>query len=733
MASMTDHLYLDVAVPTPLRQSFHYLPPAGVDPAGLSAGIRVRVPFGRQKVVGILLGTTRTADVAAEKVRPALEVIDDEPVLPASLMQLCRRAARYYHHPIGEVFSAALPRLLRQGEPRAGQNTLLVATTDQPPPQTLKRAPRQAALLQTLQDGGTGLSTAELKWLEISRSVIEGLIARGLAAWEQQQDTLAPFDPARVEARRGDLDLYDEQQQAVNAVNQPGTWLLHGITGSGKTEVYLRLIEAVLAVGRQALVLVPEIGLTPQTVNRFTGRFGVRVVVIHSGLTNRERLEAWRAAQTGAAGVIIGTRSAIFTPLHQPGLIVVDEEHDASFKQQDGFRYSARDLAVLRGHFEELPVLLGSATPSLETLHNVNIGKYRKLQLTRRPGNARPARYRVIDIRNRKLTEGFSPDLIELIKEHLAEGNQVLVFLNRRGFSPVILCHDCGWIARCHRCDARLTYHHSRGALICHHCGGSSKLRAECPECRSPQLIPLGAGTERVEQTLERMLPARKIVRIDRDTTRKKDYMSSVISDLRRGEPAVLVGTQLIAKGHHFPDVTLAAILDVDAGFYSADFKAIEKMGQLILQVGGRSGRASKHGLVAIQTHFPDAPPLRTLIQDGYPAFAEKILEERRVHGLPPWHHLTLIRAEATSRRLPTDFLTTVRDNVTPGDSIELLGPVPSPMEKRAGKYRAQLLVSGQNRNRLQATVKQCIAAAEDSPLSRKVRWSVDVDPVDLF
>ncbi|MBD3647469.1 MAG: primosomal protein N', partial [Pseudomonadales bacterium] len=479
--------------------------------------------------------------------------------------------------------------------------------------------------------------------------------------------------------------------------------------------------------------LVPEIGLTPQTVTRFTRRFSVKVVAMHSGLTDRERMEAWRHAAQGSAGIVIGTRSAVFTPLRKPGLIVVDEEHDPSFKQTDGFRYSARDLAVMRGHIEKLPVVLGSATPSLETLHNVVREKYGQLTLSHRPGNARPARYRIIDIRNRRLDEGFSTELIDSIKQQLADGNQVLVFLNRRGFAPVLLCHECGWLARCHRCDARLTWHHARKALICHHCGGTNRIPEECPECRSRQLLALGAGTERVEQTLSRMLPGQKIIRIDRDTTRKKDYMSSVVSELRRGEPAVLVGTQLLAKGHHFPDVTLAAILDMDSGFYSADFKAIERMGQLILQVGGRSGRASKPGLIAIQTHFPDAEILKTLMHEGYPAFAEKLLEERRENELPPWQFLTLVRAEATSRSLPLEFLKETAAKMKSGSLVELLGPIPSPMERRAGRYRAQLLISSRNRGALQRTVKNYIAVAEASSLARKVRWSIDVDPVDLF
>lgn len=724
--------YLEVAVPTPLRRSFHYLPPSKTNIDRLVTGLRVKVPFGRQKLVGILLGTTRDPGVASDKIRSAIEIIDDQPVLPATLMTLCTWSADYYHHPVGDVMSAALPRLLRQGEPRSELQALLVPV-EGARGGDLTRAPAQAGLLRKLQGAGSGLSVTELKRLDISRSVINGLIGKGLAAWQTHTEVPRHFDPDTVQVNTPDIELYDEQRQAVAAIDRPGVWLLYGITGSGKTEVYLRLIEDMLRAGKQSLVLVPEIGLTPQLVARFTRRFSVRIEVIHSGLTDRERLSAWRAAECGAAGIVIGTRSAIFTPLASPGLLVVDEEHDSSFKQQDGFRYSARDLAIMRGRLEGVPVILGSATPSLETLHNVDLGKYQRLDLSRRPGDAEPARYRVMNIRNEKLDEGFSPHLIELVREHLNEGNQVLVFLNRRGFAPVLLCHECGWIARCRRCDARLTYHHGRRKLICHHCGSTNTLQPNCPECASNQLVPLGAGTERLEQTLSRLLPGNKIVRIDGDTTRKKDYMEKVLQEVRGGEPAVLIGTQLLAKGHHFPDVTLAAIVDVDSGFYSADFKAIEKMGQLILQVGGRSGRASKRGLVAIQTHFPGDPMLRTLIQDGYIAFAQKILQERREYELPPWHHMTLFRAESVSKTLPLTFLTEITDKTASSDTVNVLGPVPSPMEKRAGKYRAQLLLSSPNRKALRTQVKQCIEIAENAPAAHKVRWSVDVDPVDLF
>ncbi|MEX1237056.1 MAG: primosomal protein N', partial [Pseudomonadales bacterium] len=497
--------------------------------------------------------------------------------------------------------------------------------------------------------------------------------------------------------------------------------------------VYFELIEKVLRAGKQALVLVPEIGLTPQTVQRFNARFNVPISVFHSGMTDRERLTAWMAARSGAAGIIIGTRSAIFAPLKHPGLIVVDEEHDTSFKQQDGFRYSARDLAVLRGQMEQVPVILGSATPSLESWHNAKTGKYHLVRLVSRPGTTMPATYRVIDLRNLPLTEGFAPPLLEAMKRELEAHNQVLVFLNRRGYSPVLMCRECGYIAHCHRCDARLTVHQPMGVLICHHCTSQIPIPRTCPECHGADLALIGIGTQRIEQTLSDLFGKHRIIRIDRDSTRGKHNMDRFRAEIQKGEPVILVGTQLLAKGHHFPDVTLVAIVDMDAGFYSANYKASERMGQLILQVGGRAGRANKPGVVVIQTHLPDQPIFRQLIEEGYERFADRLLQERKTYELPPFHHHALIRAEATTRQAPMNFLQSIAENVNPATSVSVLGPIPASMERKAGKYRAHLLISSDARTSLKHMLAHCIELAETSPSTRKVRWSVDVDPVDLF
>jgi primosomal protein N' (replication factor Y) len=729
--------FLHIALPSPLRRRFDYIWPAKFGNAPVP-GARVRVPFGRRDVIGIITGVGDHSEVPPEKLKPATDLLDLEPVLPATLFTLCTWAAEYYQHPLGEVFSTALPVLLRQGEslraaaPQAWRLTPLGQAVDAA---AFKRAPRQATAWQALHDHPAGLGPLTQKALEIDRSVLLQLLKKDLA--EEFTPEAHAYTAPTAALREAHHALNAEQQAAVSAVlecqNRFQTFLLAGVTGSGKTEVYLQLIEAELKAGRQCLVLVPEIGLTPQTVARFRARFQAEVAVLHSGLTELERLKAWRAAREGRAGIIIGTRSAIFTPMRHPGLIIVDEEHDLSFKQQDGFRYHARDLAVRRGQLENIPVLLGTATPSLETLHNAQQGRYQWLRLTgRAAGNPAPL-FRVLDVRARPLKEGLSKELVEVMRSTLARGEQVLVFINRRGFAPVILCHNCGWQAHCRRCDARPTLHRDPLRLHCHHCGLESAPPRQCPDCGGSELKPIGVGTERMEAALKALFPKTALYRIDRDSTRRKQAMSEMYEALQSGEPALLVGTQMLAKGHHFPAVTLVAILDVDGGLFGADFRAAERTAQLIVQVSGRAGRANIPGQVILQTHQPDHPLLQLLITQGFNAFAESALTERRLMGLPPFGYLALIRAEATSQELPLQVLeAAARGARMAAGKIEVWGPVPAPMEKKAGRFRAHLLLKAGQRAPLHQALPQVLADLEALPEARKVRWSIDVDPQEL-
>jgi primosomal protein N' (replication factor Y) len=726
---------LTIAVPSPLHRSFDYLPPPATDLAALLPGMRVRVPFGARTTIGILLEVTPHSRIERQRLKRALAVLDRSPVLSADVLAMARWASAYYQYPIGETLSAALPALLRRGQPPADADDVgwrLTPAGVSLDPATLPRAPRQAAVLRQFHARPQGLRRAEL---EAPPGVLRTLREKG---WIEAC-TLATGDtPAPALSEAGHV-LNAAQQAAVEAVRETlggfAVFLLEGVTGSGKTEVYLRIIAAVIARRRQALILVPEIGLTPQLVERFRRRFGVPLAVLHSGLNDRERLAAWRRAGSGEALIVIGTRSAIFTPLAAPGVLVVDEEHDASLKQQDGLRYSARDLAVWRARRLDVPVVLGSATPSLESLYNVAQARYRHLLLPERTGSAGLPTYEILDLRRQPLEHGLSRAMLARIRDHLADDGQVLLFLNRRGYAPTLICHDCGWIAGCRRCDARMTVHRAEGQLRCHHCGSQRSVDTRCPACGGGDLRALGQGTERVEQALAEHFPEVERLRIDRDTTRRKGQLASLLRQARAGHGRLLLGTQMLAKGHHFPDVTLVGILNVDQGLFGIDFRASERMAQLIVQVAGRAGRRDRPGRVVIQTHHPDHPLLQTLVRLGYPAFARAALIEREAARLPPASHIALVRAEATEASLPADFLEGVRLRIQElgAADVEVWGPVPAGMERRAGRFRAQLLLQSAQRGSLQRVLGNLVRQLEQARAARKVRWSVDVDPADMY
>ncbi|MDF3840863.1 primosomal protein N' [Pseudomonas citronellolis] len=733
---------LRLALPSPLRRLFDYLPPRGLDPGRLQPGVRLRVPFGRREIVGVLVELADNSQVPEDKLRPALAVLDREPPMPAHLLELCRWTAQYYQHSLGDTLSWALPNLLRQGEPaeaRVQRFWLAVpgARLDDP---RLARAPRQRQALQTLQQHPHGVLHELLSQLGINKDSLDLLVEKGLATLESRRHVPAEHHGGWL--AQAELPLNAEQRAACEAVRAGfgafHSYLLAGVTGSGKTEVYLQLIHQVLEAGKQALVLIPEINLGPQTLSRFERRFNARIALLHSALTDRERLDAWLAARDGEADIVIGTRSALFTPLKNPGLIIIDEEHDASYKQQEGLRYHARDLALVRARLEKVPILLGSATPSLESLHNAASGRYGLLRLTQRAGGAQAPKFQRLDVKSLPLDAGLSMPLQRAIGETLGAGQQVLVYLNRRGFAPTLLCHDCGWISQCPRCDARMTLHQGSGELRCHHCDHRERPPRQCPKCGQLDLRPVGAGTERAEERLRILFPDYPVLRIDRDSTSRKHAMRDLFATINKGEPCILVGTQMLAKGHHFPRVTLVAILDADGGLFSADFRASERMAQQIVQVAGRAGRAEEPGRVLIQTHLADHPLLVQLTEQGYFAFADQALAERRAAGLPPFCHLALLRAEAHKPGQAEGFLEEAcaeaeRLQAQLGSDVELLGPVPAPMERRAGRFRAQLLLMSSARVPLHRLLSCWLPILESMPGGRQVRWSLDVDPIDLF
>ncbi len=739
---MSREALLRIAVPAPLHSSFDYLPPRGVDPASLRPGERLLLPFGRGERCGVLLEVVTESQVPVERLKRALRRLDKTPLLGPHELGLLQWAADYYHHPIGEVVAAALPLRLRRGRPlQAGTRPgwRLTPQGEEQLPDDLTRAPRQAAVLRILQqtEGGC-LGQRELYAIcGECRTVLRSMQQKGwLQPWAVEEGRPQPTSAST----EGGHDLNPAQQQAVAAVLEGmqrfSPFLLDGVTGSGKTEVYLRLVEQVVTQGRQVLILVPEIGLTPQLMERFRRRIAAPVALLHSGLSDLERESGWLAASQGEAAVVIGTRSAIFTPIPRLGLVVVDEEHDLSFKQQEGFRYSARDLALVLAQRRNCPVLLGSATPSLESIHNVESGRYRHLRLPERAGSAISPKIDLLDIRSARLDGGLSPHLIHLMGEQLQAGNQVLLFLNRRGYAPQLTCYSCGWIAQCRRCDARMTMHQGSNILWCHHCGSQRRTDRECPDCGGAELYPLGHGTERLEETVAGRFPDMAVVRIDRDSTSRKGSLQRLLTDIHKGAYSILLGTQMLAKGHHFPNVTLVGIIDVDQGLFGADYRAAERMAQLVTQVAGRAGRAEKPGRVILQTRHPDHPLLQTLIHKGYGPFVHEALHERQLAALPPYSYQALIRAEASSEAVPREFLqraSELAEGIDSSRPLELWGPVPAPMERRAGRYRVHLLLQAGQRTELQQFLREWLPTVRELKLARKVRWSVDVDPQEMF
>jgi primosomal protein N' (replication factor Y) (superfamily II helicase) len=671
---------LKIAIPAPLHQYFDYLAPIDISSVQLTKGLRVLVPFGKQNKIGFLMGTTASSVWPRSQLKQVLAILDEKPLLPNSIHQLLEWTSRYYHCPIGEVFANAIPKALRTGK-------------------------------------------IKLKYpIKLSEET-------------NKKEELVVTNNSNLSEK---IRLNHHQQQSIkniiDSLDQFKAFLLNGVTGSGKTEVYLEVIQAVLDRGKQALVLVPEIGLTPQMLIRFRNRFSVPLILFHSKLTDKQRLENWLLSKSGKASIIIGTRSALFTPLLHPGIIIIDEEHDSSFKQQTGLRYHARDLALVRGRLENIPVILGSATASLESIFNAKQNRYQILHLPERAGSAIQPLVRFIDLRHQKLDQGFSPVLLQNMEKHLQKQGQVLLFLNRRGFSPVIICQECGWTANCQHCEQKMNFHKKPAHLQCHYCGFRRPVDIRCPACKAQQIVALGQGTQRLEQTLQKYFPDVGIVRIDRDNTQRKGSLDKLLKNIHEGESQILIGTQMLAKGHHFPNVTLVGILEADNGLFSADFRALEHTGQLLMQVAGRSGRADKPGEVWIQTYHPDHPLLKLLLEQGYLNFSEVLLKERKISLLPPYSYLAVMHAEALNSDYPMAFLNEVKNQANLArKEITLLGPVPSLHPRRAGYYRYQLLLQAKHRNDLQNLLEQIIKPISLLSSSRRVRWSLDVDPIELF
>lgn len=727
---------LKIAVAKPLRTTFDYLPPADCDDkliAQLQPGVRVEVPFGTRRLIGVLVSRAPESDVQRTKLKRAIRIIDTTSLLSKPLVELCLWASHYYAHPIGEVLTLAFPPLLRKGaNNRTPSNGVRLTAEGHVAPQGILRSPRQAALIERLRMQSA--TRATLKAEGFNSSIIKALIDKGFATpcGLDEPESVTTFTETRPE-------LNDEQATAVKHIAQQRGFaasLLYGITGSGKTEVYLEAIANTIAQGSQAMVLVPEIALTPQTAARFQERFGAAVGVLHSGLTDVQRAREWERAQTGKLQVLLGTRSALFTPFRKLGLIVIDEEHDSAYKQQDGFRYHARDLAIKRAQLERCPIVLGSATPSLETISNVVNGRFQHYRLRTRAKASRLPTWQITDVRQQVLQAGLSKQLIDACHATLGKGEQALLFLNRRGFAHTLLCHDCGWVAQCDHCDSRLVVHKRQHRLRCHHCQAQKPLPSHCPNCRSQQWQGLGYGTERAELALQSLFPNTPIYRIDSDTIGSTAQLDQVLGAINNNQNGCLIlGTQMLAKGHDLAKVTLVGIVDTDALLFSSDFRAEERLSQLLTQVSGRSGRGEKPGAVVLQTHHPEADVFRRVIEQDYWDTALSLLDERQGSGLPPFGQLVMMHAESKDPHEAERFLNAARQTFTsilPANHL-LIGPLPAPLSKRAGKFRSQLTWLAPYEKNLHRYTHLIADSLARLPHKQELAWSIDIDPYDFL
>lgn len=733
---------VEIALPTPLRRTFDYLVPTNVDCP--QRGNRVLVPFGRRKMIGVVMEQVDESLIAPARLKFVLQVLDSAPAIEEPLLDLLCWASKYYHHPIGEVIFAALPALLRKGRPLVPTQAPLLCLTDlgrTPTKSPRKRATIQNAILDYLRNApGEQATVSALQKVSANwKSAAAKLVDNGWAKYTAQtpstnSDQLAPV-PGPT--------LTQEQDWAIRAVaaklNGFHCFLLHGVTGSGKTEVYLKVVSEVIANGRQAVVLVPEISLTPQLVSRFETRLGTAAAVFHSHLSDSARHRAWYLTKSGQARVILGTRSAVFAPLKNPGVFIVDEEHESAYKQQDGFRYHGRDVAIMQASRLNVPIILGSATPSLESIANANEGRYTLLNLPTRALAASMPKIHLLDLKRLPVQDGLSLPLVYAIADRLEKREQSLLFLNRRGYSPILMCPDCGWLAPCSRCDAKLTYHRIDRKLRCHHCGAEHEALTRCPVCNGEHLYNVGEGTQRLEAALMQRFPDARIVRVDRDTTQQKNALENTLAQIQKGEADILIGTQMLSKGHDFPLVTLVGIINSDQGLYSLDFRATEHLLQQIIQVSGRAGRAERPGEVYIQTMHPESPYFNKIIAHDYSGFAEYALAERKEAGYPPYAYFALLRAESANRNHPLEFLAQSRRRglqllkSAALSKVTLMDAIPSPMEKRAGRHRAQLLVSASSRRNLHRFLSEWICEIESLKGKHRVRWSLNVDPMDMY
>ena len=733
-----------VALDVPLPTLFDYTVAAGI---AIGTGQRVIVPFGRRQLVGVVMECVATTDVLPERIKPVTQVLLDSAPLSAGLLDLLRFCSDYYRYPIGQTVLSALPTRLRSDKPIISKLLLSYRLSASGAALDLETLPKrrvvQRRILAKLAEQTCNL--AQLKALSATAGAqLKALVQEG---WVEHYGAPLSHEGERGLVVEHTFDnahiLTSEQQQAADTVTQTSGYacfLLHGITGSGKTEVYVHLMHAVLQRGGQVLLLVPEINLTPQLENYFRNRFpDVNLISLHSGLPEGERLHNWQQAQAGVAQIVLGTRLSVFAELPRLALIIVDEEHDSSFKQQDGLRYSARDVAIFRAKQQSVPIVLGSATPSLESYHNAQSGRYRMLKLTGRAlAEARLPKVRCINITQTIMRHGISENLLREIGLRIERKEQSLLFINRRGYAPVLMCTGCGWLSGCKHCAGKMVLHLNEQRLRCHHCGYQLRVPHACPSCGKAELLPVGSGTQRVESVLQERFPDARILRVDRDSTRNKRAWQTMREQIHGNEVDILVGTQMLAKGHDFPALTLVGVLNPDSALYSSDFRAAEKLFAQLVQVAGRAGRADKPGEVIIQTAFPDHPLFRALQTHDFEGWAATHLAERKMAGFPPFVYQAMLRAEGKQENEVYHYLheahttaVTLRDSMKNPAQIEVFGVVPAALPRRANHLRAQLLIQATSRKALQHFLRAWQMSLDALP-AQKLRCSLDIDPLEF-
>ena len=728
---------IDVLIPVPLLENFTYKVPKEHKNKKFKRGVRLKVPFGNRVVTGVFWKYSDLTKSKRASYKFIKEILDEEPLLDETLLDLADWASRYYHHPLGEVISYFFPPALRKGEEARFRRSAYWKLTDKGDFFDLsifKRAPKQKEALELLREIGE-MSQLSLKAYGIATPILNNLSKKGLIKKLRIEQPPIKFVVSETTEQK---KLTPEQKESIEAIskelNSNKIFLINGVTGSGKTEIYLRCIKKLVNQGKQALILIPEIGLAPQAERRFKEMFGDRVASFHSAKNERERLDVWLGAQRGLYDIVIGTRSSVFIPMRNLGVIVVDEEHDASFKQADRFRYSARDIALYRAKLNKIPTLLASATPSVESMSNALNNKYKLLTLKHRATGAGLPSFIPLDLKGKVLEEGFSEQLLEEISNELNKKNQVLVFLNRRGFACSLICKSCGWVSYCDRCDAHMTLHSNPIQLHCHHCEHKKPLYTECPSCKHNEFESFGLGTERIETYLKKKFDQFPVLRIDSDSTRKKNAFTNYLKVIDEGKPLILVGTQMLAKGHHFSDVTLVAILDADSGIFSADFRGSERVAQLITQVSGRAGREKKPGKVILQTYCQEHPQMEELLKGDYESFVKKIIKDRSSTKSPPFSFQIKLQAESFNGLQSRDFLVNCLDylnNTQPlFKDMKTIGPLPSLMEKKSGVYRWEVSFFSSSRKSLHNLADHLQPFLYSPKQTRKVRWSIDVDPI---